>query len=110
MGKTVYILTEGHWRADQMSSRATGMKTDVIGIFEDENTAYEEAVSRAQYQYRADISLNESQGEFIWTFNDSFPLEELYNHGVLYLSVGSEKTDSIVEYFTLELRKGELKE
>lgn len=107
MAKTVYILTEGHWRADQMSSRATGMKTNVIGIFEDENKAYGSALAAAKAN--GDVIFYEPD-EFIWTFNDSFPLEELYNHGVLYLSVGSEKTDSIVEYFTLELRKGELKE
>lgn len=100
MAKTVYILTESHFIDNKKYS-------DILGIYTDIAKAYCDARKRAAENFEAFIP---KSGEFVWTGNVDFDLDELVDCGAMYMSIGSEKTDSIIEYFVLEVEKGELKE
>lgn len=99
MGKA-YVLTESHFIDNKRY-------TDILGIYTDIIKVYEDAHKRAVEKFETFVP---NPGEFVWTGNVDFDLDDLVDCGIMYMSIGSEKTDSIIEYFTLEVEEGEIKE
>ena len=95
-----YVLTESHFAGNEKY-------TDILGIYTNANNAYEDAHKRAVEKFTTFVP---KPGEFIWTANVDFDLDDLVDCGIMYMSIGSEKTDSIIEYFTLDIKEGVIKE
>ena len=100
MAKTAYILTESHFINNKKY-------TDILGIYTDIAKAYYDARERASEKSKTFVPMPD---EFVWTENIDFDFDDFVDCGVMYMSIGSEKTYSIIEYFTLDVEEGEIKE
>ena len=97
-----YILTDKHWVADCKDE----LITDSVSVFKTEKEACEIALEKARKRFTEWSPENPDQ--FIWTANMDFDYQELIGDGVLYMSIGSSKTDTIIKYHILKLEKGEV--
>ena len=97
-----YILTDKHWTEDCKDE----LITDSVSVFKTDKEACE--IAQAKALERFTDWLPENPDEFIWTANMDFGYQDLIGDGVLYMSIGSKKTDTIIKYHILKLEKGEV--
>lgn len=99
----VFVLTEAHWIGDDC-------ERNVLGIYKSADKAYEAAQARVWKQDH-ELPKKLPSNQFVWTFNDLFTLDDILNYsGVLYMSIGDHDTDSIVEYFIIDIQEGDFKD